>query len=220
MRTAIFASIMEIGVLFDLDGVVIDSESIYTKFWSEMGRIYPTGIPDFAIKIKGTTLPRILSTYFPDKKVQNDIRRKIVDFEAGMKYIPFAEAIRFIKELKEAGIKRAIVTSSLQDKMDALYAQNPGFRELFDEVITGDMVTRSKPDPQPYLIGAEKLGLKIENCYVFEDSLSGIKSGMASGATVIALATSLPFSEVNGKAHKTISDFTGFHISDMLAAGE
>lgn len=51
----------------------------------------------------------------------------------------------------------------------------------------------------------------------FEDSLSGIESGKAAGATVIGLATTLPLDAIKGKAHKTISDFAGFHISDMLS---
>ncbi len=208
---------MEKGVLFDLDGVIIDSESIYTRFWDSIDKLHPTGIPDFAIKIKGMTLPTILNTYFADKTIQADIFHHITQFEADMEYRPFPEAIRFIQELNANHIKCAIVTSSLQNKMDELYKQNPGFREMFAAVVTGDMVKHSKPDPDPYLTGAKMLNIGIEDCYVFEDSLSGIKSGMAAGATVIALATTLPFEEINGKAHKTIHDFMGFHLSDMLA---
>ena len=209
---------MTTGALFDLDGVVIDSESAYTECWKEIEERFPTGIDNFAIKIKGSTLPKILDTYFPNKQVQEEIGKMIVDYERNMRYVPFPEAIRFIEELNARGVKCAIVTSSSQKKMDNLYEQNPGFRELFAVVVTGDMVTHSKPDPEPYLKGAEAIGIDIKDCFVFEDSLSGIQSGMASGATTIALATTLPFDEINGKAHKTINGFTGFHISDMLAA--
>ena len=208
---------MTTGALFDLDGVVIDSESAYTECWKEIEERFPTGIDNFAIKIKGSTLPKILDTYFPDKQVQEEIGKMIVDYERNMRYVPFPEAIRFIEELNASGVKCAIVTSSSQKKMDNLYEQNPGFRELFAAVVTGDMVTHSKPDPEPYIKGAEAIGIDIKDCFVFEDSLSGIQSGMASGATTIALATTLPFDEINGKAHKTIHDFTGFSISDMLS---
>ena len=205
------------GVLFDLDGVVVDSESIYTQFWSDIDKLYPTGVENFAIAIKGNTLQRILADYFPDNDVQQDILERIKDFEINMRYKPFAEAIRFIKELKRNQFRIAIVTSSSQKKMDNLYAQNPGFREMFDAVVTGDMVSHSKPDPEPYLLGAEAIGVAPESCYVFEDSISGIESGIRAGATVIGLATTLPYDKIEGKAHLTINDFTGFHVGDMLS---
>lgn len=209
---------MATGVLFDLDGVIIDSESSYTEFWAAIEKRYPTGIDNFALKIKGSTLPTILNTYFPDSSVQEEICRMIIDYEREMRYTPFPEAIRFVRELNGAGLKCAIVTSSSQKKMDNLYAQNPGFRELFAAVVTGDMVSRSKPDPEPYLTGAKAIATAIGDCFVFEDSISGIQSGMSAGATTIALATTLPFDEIKGKAHKTITGFAGFHIPDMLSA--
>ncbi|MDY6105962.1 MAG: HAD family hydrolase [Candidatus Limisoma sp.] len=205
------------GVLFDLDGVVVDSESIYTQFWSDIDKLYPTGVENFAIAIKGNTLQRILADYFPDNDVKQDILERIKDFEINMRYKPFAEAIRFINELKRNQFRIAIVTSSSQKKMDNLYAQNPGFREMFDAVVTGDMVSHSKPDPEPYLLGAEAIGVAPESCYVFEDSISGIESGIRAGATVIGLATTLPYDKIDGKAHLTINDFTGFHVGDMLS---
>ena len=205
------------GVLFDLDGVVVDSESIYTQFWSDIDKLYPTGVENFAIAIKGNTLQRILADYFPDNDVKQDILERIKDFEINMRYKPFAEAIRFINELKRNQFRIAIVTSSSQKKMDNLYAQNPGFREMFDAVVTGDMVSHSKPDPEPYLLGAKAIGVAPESCYVFEDSISGIKSGIRAGATVIGLATTLPYDKIEGKAHLTINDFTGFHVCDMLS---
>ena len=205
------------GVLFDLDGVVVDSESIYTQFWSDIDKLYPTGVENFAIAIKGNTLQRILADYFPDNDVQQDILERIKDFEINMRYKPFAEAIRFINELKRNQFRIAIVTSSSQKKMDNLYAQNPGFREMFDAVVTGDMVSHSKPDPEPYLLGAKAIGVAPESCYVFEDSISGIESGIRAGATVTGLATTLPYDKIDGKAHLTINDFTGFHVGDMLS---
>ena len=205
------------GVLFDLDGVVVDSESIYTQFWSDIDKLHPTGVENFAIAIKGNTLQRILADYFPDNDVKQDILERIKDFEINMRYKPFAEAIRFINELKRNQFRIAIVTSSSQKKMDNLYAQNPGFREMFDAVVTGDMVSHSKPDPEPYLLGAEAIGVAPESCYVFEDSISGIESGIRAGATVIGLATTLPYDKIDGKAHLTINYFTGFHVGDMLS---
>lgn len=207
-----------IGVLFDLDGVLIDSESVYTTFWEGIDKIYPTGVSDFAHVIKGNTLPKILDTYFPDAARQKHILQLINDFEREMRYVPFAEAMRFVDDLNAEGIPCAVVTSSSRLKMDNLYAQLPSFRSRFAAVITSDLVTHSKPHPEPYLIGADAIGVSAERCYVFEDSLSGIASGKAAGATVVGLATTLPFDAIKAEAHKTISDFAGFRIADMLSA--
>ena len=209
---------MTIGALFDLDGVVVDSETIYTQVWNDIDKIYPSGIENFAYIIKRNTLEKILGTYYQDKDIQEKIIQIIKDSEKEMKYIPFDEAIRFITELKEAGIKCAMVTSSSQRKVDHLYEQNPFFKDLFDAVITGDVVTHSKPNPEPFILGAKVLGIDPKDCIVFEDSLSGIQAGKAAGSTVVGLATTLKFEDINGKAHKTINDFTGFHLSDVLSA--
>ena len=209
---------MSNGVLFDLDGVLIDSESVYTVFWDGIDKLYPTGVDNFAQVIKGSTLPKILNTYFPEKDKQDNILNLIADFERNMRYVPFQEAIRFVDELNAAGIPCAVVTSSSKLKMENLYLQNPDFRNKFKAVITSDLVTHSKPHPEPYLLGAEAIGVDPKDCFVFEDSLSGIESGKAAGANVIGLATTLPMAQIKGKAHKTISDFAGFHIVDMLQA--
>lgn len=211
---------METGVLFDLDGVLIDSESRYTEFWDEVEKTYPTGIPDFAIRIKGNTLPKILGTYFPQPERQAYIHRMLKEFEATMRYDTFHEAMRFVDELNASSIKCAIVTSSSAKKMETLYAQNPGFREKFQGIVTGDVVSHSKPHPEPYLRGANSLGIDIRHCCIFEDSLSGIESGLRAGACVVGIATTLPFEQINGKACKTIHDFTGFHVEDMLSIME
>ena len=207
---------MDKGVLFDLDGVVIDSETIYTDFWIKMEKIFPTGIDNFAIKIKGSTLQAILGTYYPDPKIQEEICKYLKVFEKTMVYTPFAEAMRFINELNEAKIKCAIVTSSSMKKMENLFTQNPTFKAHFDAFITGDMVHHSKPHPEPYLLGAEALNIDIKDCYVFEDSLQGIQSGKNAGATVIGLATTLPYDTIEKEAHKTIKDFKDFHIQNMI----
>lgn len=211
---------MEIAALFDLDGVIIDSETSYTLFWEDIQKIHPVDADNFAMRIKGSTLPTILDTYFPDSETQNDILIRLENFERQMAYPIFPEAARFISELNRAGIKCAVVTSSQQDKMQRLYMQQPEFSAHFNAIITGDMVRHSKPHPEPYLSGAAALGVNIRNCFVFEDSVSGIMSGMNAGATVIGLATTLPYSTIAGKAHKTIHDFTGFHIRQMLEARE
>ena len=75
--------------------------------------------------------------------------------------------------------------------MQALFSQHPEFPTLFDAIITGDMVTKAKPDPDCFLLGAKQLGIDIKDCVVFEDSRNGLIAARASGARVIGIATTL-----------------------------
>ena len=119
--------------------------------------------------------------------------------------------------LKKQGIPTAIVTSSDDVKMNALYKEYPFFRQYFDVVITGSDVTESKPHPQGYLMAADKIGCASADCYVFEDSFQGIAAGIAAGATVIALTTSNSIDLLKNKAHALIDSFVDFNITKMLA---
>ena len=206
----------KVGVLFDLDGVLIDSEGLYTKFWEDIEEIYPTGVPNFAFVIKGNALFKILDTYFP-KELHLDIINRVHEFEHNIKYPIYEGVIDFLKSLKEHGIPTAIVTSSDNVKMNALYSEYPFFPQYFDAVITGSDVTESKPHPQGYLMAAKRIGCDPNDCYVFEDSLQGLDAGMAAGATVIGLTTNNPIDKLKDKAHALIDSFVGFNIDKMLA---
>lgn len=183
------------GVLFDLDGVLLDSEGQYSIFWEQMGKDYPTGVPDFANYIKGFHLTRILS-YFDSDDVRQLIMDKLLEFERNMRFEFFPGALELVKGLREAGIPMAIVTSSDRKKMQSLFAQFPDFPTLFDHIITGDMVTKAKPDPDCFLKGAELLGVDIARCIVLEDSRNGLIAARASGAHVIGIATTLSREQV------------------------
>lgn len=200
---------MKIAALFDLDGVLIDSESIYTVFWNRMNELFPTGIRNFAYVIKGTTLPQILDRYFPDPEVQAQLRVHLKKQEAEMVYRIFPGVEDFLKSLKEKGIPAAIVTSSNDAKMKVLFDALPGFRDYFDAVVTDTDVTRSKPDPQGYRIAAERLGVPPEQCVVFEDSRAGLEAGRRSGAKVVAVATTLTRDDIDGRGDMVIDSFCG-----------
>lgn len=198
---------MKIAALFDLDGVLIDSESIYTVFWNRMNELFPTGIDNFAYVIKGTTLPQILDRYFPDPKVQAELRVYLKKQEAEMVYRIFPGVERFLKALKEKGIPTAIVTSSNDAKMKVLFDSLPGFRDYFDVVVTDTDVTRSKPDPQGYMLAAERLGVPSEHCVVFEDSRAGLEAGRRAGGKVVAVATTLTHEDIAGCGDIVIDSF-------------
>ena len=207
-----------IGVLFDLDGVLIDSENLYTEFWSNIDKMYPTGVADFAFEIKGNTLTKILNTYFHDVELQEKIKELIHEFEYQIKYPIYEGVMEFLEALKSNNIPIAIVTSSDNEKMNSLFAQHPKFKEYFDVIISGSDVKQSKPHPEGYLIAAKAIGVNPEDCFVFEDSLQGLAAGMASGATVIGLTTSNSVDKLKNKAHKLIDGFAGFNIEQMIGA--
>ena len=192
------------AALFDLDGVLIDTEGIYTSFWNKVGKHFGK-VPTFANDIKGTTLCNILSTHFPEPAARAEIEKMIHDFEDKMVYALFPGALEFLSELRRRGVLCAIVTSSDRKKMDALALQNPGLEAGMDAVVIADDVQRSKPDPQGYLLAAERLGVAPELCVVFEDSLQGLEAGRRSGAKVIGLTTTNPAEKVAPLADVTIA---------------
>ena len=205
-----------IGVLFDLDGVLIDSETTYTRFWEEIDRIYPTGIENYAIAIKGTTLPEILKHYDSDEVIA-DIVRRVIEFQENLTFNLYDGVAEFLTDLRRNSIRTAIVTSSDNRKMQLLFSQIPLLKELVDTVIDASMVEHSKPNPEGYLKAAAALGCAPKDCYVFEDSLQGLKAGTDSGATVIALSTTYPQETLKGKAAKIIDGFVEFSVKEMLS---
>jgi HAD superfamily hydrolase (TIGR01509 family) len=203
------------GVLFDLDGVLLDSEGLYTIFWEQIDKEYPTGIDQFASYIKGSHLARIMG-YFDNEEVRRDILNKLNDYERNMLYEFFPGALEFVRHLREAGIPMAIVTSSDRKKMLSLYRQYPEFPTLFDQIITGDMVSKAKPDPDCFLLGARLLGVDISDCIVFEDSRNGLLAGRASGARVIGVATTLSTDIVEPLCDMTIGAVSELTVEGML----
>lgn len=202
------------GALFDLDGVLVDTEGIYTDFWRQIDRLFPTGVKDFALVIKGNTLSRILDTYFPAEQ-HPAIKELLRKQEDEMKYKLFPGVLEMLAEIKTAGWGIAIVTSSNNTKMEHLFEQIPRLGEMIDILVTDGDVTHSKPDPEGYLLAAQRLGCDPQNCIVFEDSLAGIEAGRRSGATVVAVATTNPRSVIeplNDIVVNIVSEFKFNHL--------
>lgn len=200
------------GALFDLDGVLIDTEPSYTEFWAEIGRKYNSGYDDFAHIIKGNTLGNILNTYFPDKNIQAEIVTGLKKHEAEMQYRAFDGVIDFVADLHKRGIRTAIVTSSNNVKMQHVREQLPELIASVDAVLTEEDVTRSKPDPQGYLLAAERLGCNPKDCYVFEDSLAGLEAGRRSGAKVVGVATTNSREKISDKADFIVDNTADFSL--------
>ena len=198
--------------LFDLDGVILDTEGSYTAFWDDYGSRHFSE-KDFGLKIKGQTLVKILGDYFPEENERKSITDAINDFERKMSY-PFVPGVEnYIKSLKSNGIRTAVVTSSNLPKMENVYRCHPGFKEMFDIILTSEDFSESKPSPYCYLKAMKLFGAGPENCVVFEDSLAGLQAARASGAFVTALTTTNPEEVVRNYADLVIRDFNDSGIS-------
>lgn len=204
-----------IGFLFDLDGVLIDSETEYTRIWESIDKEYPTGVDNFAIKIKGMTLPEILSTYFPDN-LQDEVIKMLNDKEQKMKYRPLPGAIETLEYLKEKGLDAVLVTSSNEYKMQHLREELPQLENYFADIVTADKVHRSKPDPEGYILGASLLGVPARRCAVFEDSVQGVKAGKASGAYTVGLTTTLPADSLKPYVDEIAENLQGIDIEKII----
>lgn len=205
-----------IAALFDFDGVVMDTESQYTLFWDAVGKKYHPEIPDFGHHIKGQTLTSIYEKYFAG---QPDVRERLTQehhrFEERMQFEYIPGVVDFLKELRGNGVKIAVVTSSDNRKMAHVHRAHPELASLVDRILTADLFTHSKPHPECFLLGAEVLGVPIENCVVFEDSFHGLEAGNRAGMKVIGLATTNPAEAIAGKCALVIPDFAGFSFEKM-----
>lgn len=200
--------------MFDLDGVIIDSEGEYTRFWSDVDRQYPTGVDNFAMAIKGTALPLILKNFAPELHIP--IVEALHSFEQNMRYVPYPGALPFIADLRDRHIPTAIVTSSDAVKMGHLFNQHPELEQAVDVVINSSMITRSKPDPQGYLLAAEQLGVPPRQCIVFEDSIQGLNAGRSAGAVVVGIVTTNPLEAVAPLADVVSPDLASLLIDELL----
>ena len=177
--------------LFDLDGVVFDTEPQYTVFWGAQCREFHPEHPGLEHEIKGQTLTQIYDRWFTgDLEAQRDlITQRLNVFEAQMQF-PYVEGLaEFVESLHQNGVKTAVVTSSNRPKMESVYRQRPEFIKLFDAVLTSEDFAESKPSPDCYLKGAARFDVSPIECVVFEDSFNGLRSGRAAGMFVVGLTT-------------------------------
>lgn len=206
-----------IAALFDFDGVVMDTESQYSKFWKEMGKKYHPETENFELCVKGQTLKLIYDKYFAGMTAEQEtITEALNRFEEEMvyEYVPGVE--EFIKDLQAHGVKTAVVTSSNNEKMEKVYRVHPELKTTFDKILTAEYFSKSKPDPDCYLLGAKVFDTVTDNCFVFEDSFNGLESGRRAEMTVIGLSTTNSRASIVDKADLVIPDFEGFTFARMM----
>jgi len=199
------------AALFDLDGVVFDTEPLYSKFWGTQCREFHPEHPGLENEIKGQTLDQIFDVWFccPLEEKRDLVTRRLNDFEAQMAFVYVPGFERFVSRLREQGTKTAVVTSSNHAKMECVYRQHPEFKSLFDAILTSEDFEYSKPHPDCYLKAAARFDLKPAECVVFEDSFNGLKSGRAAGMRVIGLATTNRVEDIAPLCDEVIGDYEG-----------
>jgi HAD superfamily hydrolase (TIGR01509 family) len=180
------------AVLWDMDGTIVDSEHYWLsseqelaasagKIWTEQDGINMIGMSLYdSSRLIKQKLDLELETDEIIDRLTNSVISKL---DRSLPWRPGAKEL--LKAVRDAGIPTALVTMSMRRNADAVVARM-GF-DAFDEIIAGDQVAHGKPHPEPYLKAAEKLGVNIEHCIAFEDSISGLHSAEASGAIAIGV---------------------------------
>ena len=199
------------AILFDMDGVVIDSEKLYSQSEKKLLAQYGVKFDESDWHyIKGCTEKQFYDLVYSKFNI-NIPRDQLID--KGRKFLKtvFTQELEYMNGFNEIysifkkKFKLALVTSTgpeLVNHIDSLLS----IYEKFDIVITSKDTTIHKPQPEPYLIAMKRLQLEPNQCIVFEDSIQGIKAGKAAGSYVIALEGSLE-KEVLTEADLIISSF-------------
>ncbi|MFI0980197.1 HAD family hydrolase [Streptomyces sp. NPDC021093] len=206
--TALPARFVVDGVVFDMDGVLIDSRPVIEHAWQEVARRHevPVDPREFEHYVHGRTGAETVRALFPrHTHTQRMALWKEVDRieeEAAYAAIPGVGA--FVRALQEAGVPLALATSSWPRKIDNALG-GLGLLDAFPLRITRDDVTRGKPHPEPYLAAAEVLGIEAGRMLVFEDSTSGVQSATAAGAITVGIGAA---SLTEAGATVVTADFT------------
>ena len=169
------------ALLFDNDGVLSDSIQSVDASWGEWASIYA---PDFQISYEhhGIRAEELVAKHVSADKYDEALK-KIIELEIAMTYLtkPMPGAVE-ITSILPAGVW-TIVTSALPELAHARLKQ-AGI-PIPNELVTSSDVSRGKPDPEPYLVGARKLGIDIKECIVFEDAPNGVLAGKRAGAGLV-----------------------------------
>lgn len=182
------------GLLLDFDGVVVDSEPLYEKAMNIQFKKYGIPVqPEDWLFFKGkdarSVFPYIRDKYKSDintERMRRDYRSDLlIEFKKNMAYIPgFPE---FFHETRK-DFRDVLVTSTSREIMEWTFKNVP-VENVFSHMITSSEVENTKPHPEPYLKASKMIGIPVENCVVIEDSVNGIRSGIAAGAKVVGLTS-------------------------------
>ena len=180
------------AILFDMDGTLVDSEPLWLQaeieimkevgcIWTAEDQIACLGGP----RTKTEKMMQEKSGYQMKDGYFGEQLDKLMEKKLAEDLNIYDGALELVESCKEYGLKVGLVTASGSRLMNVVLGNFP--TNLFDVVVSGDDVVKSKPDPEPYLKAARDLSVEIEQSVVIEDSVTGVTSGLASGAHVIGI---------------------------------
>jgi HAD superfamily hydrolase (TIGR01509 family) len=179
------------AILFDMDGVIIDSKEQVESFWFKKMELYGVSVDKeyLETKVHGRPARQIIDELFSElpQEEREKLDRECTEYDASQDSFSIVDGVEaFIKQLLADDITFGLVTSALPPKvekmLESLSVQSP-----FQAIVTANLVQKGKPDPECYLLGAEQLNVPIEQVLVFEDSVSGVKAAYTAGATVVGV---------------------------------
>lgn len=211
------------GVLFDMDGVLVNNLEIHRQAFAEFFRRY--GVErtfDELSRVFGKGNDDIMGELMPADVVERvGIRQLGYEKEAIYREIyapiitPQPGLLAFLAECEREGLRSAVGSSGYKANVDFVL-DKCNIRRYFEATVAGDEVTRCKPDPEIYLTAAAKLGLAPCECIVFEDAEAGIEAAKRAGMKVVALATTFDreFLETTD-ADMIIGDFRDISVEQL-----
>lgn len=214
------------AVIFDMDGVLVNNMSVHFKAFAAMAERYNlTAEPgtDFT-HLNGRGNDDIITALFPAELIAEKGIQALADEKEALYreiYEPTIAPTAGLKELLEAirsaGLRCAVGSSGPKANVEFVL-DRCAIEPYFDVRISGDMVTRCKPDPEIFLTAAERLGVEPDECVVFEDAISGVMAAKSAGMKVITI-TSTHTREQLESVHPEIicDDFTTLTLSDIYA---
>ncbi|MFC4426934.1 HAD family hydrolase [Deinococcus navajonensis] len=207
------------GVLFDMDGVLTANNAFHRRAWQEVAaELLDLQLTehDLDTKVDGGRNPEILERLtgqVPDET----LLRTFHDAKEG-RYRDLARgALRevtglaaYLDALQDRDIPFALVTSG--DAVNVAFALEAlGLQSRFTVRVLGEDVTRGKPDPEPFVLGAARLGLDPRTCLAHEDAVNGVRSAVGAGCRVVALSTTAPSHVLlEAGAERSVPDFRGW----------
>jgi len=215
------SNIMELGIIFDWDGTLVDSSEQHNQSWGQLAK--EAGFlfsPEAHHEAIGSKNERLISQVFgwtqDPAQIQaialrkEEIYREVIQ-KNPVKLIP--GALELLVDLAKYSIPCAIGSSTPRKNIEAVFQKRP-LNHYFKAIITGDDVTNSKPHPEVFLKAAKAINCPPINCIVFEDAHLGITAALAAGMKAIALTTSLP-KHMFSDAHHVVSDLTEINLSEL-----
>lgn len=214
------------GVLFDIDGTLVNSDPLHFLAWRELllEKDFNGGKPIeeawFTEHLSGGHNPECIQLLFPDiSKADNDAIA--IDKEARFRKLaadkglePNEGLMEFIAWLDEHKVKQAAVTNAPRDNMAAML-KAIGLLEHFDSIVIGEECERAKPHPDPYLVGAKNIGVELDQVFAVEDSPSGVRAAVAGNIPVIALTVGHPRERLEAAGADYIVD-TFWEVADLV----